>query len=125
MAEPKLTDSGKRVSYNSGAVREPPVGKGRYDLISPIFLKELAMHCERGAVKYGNGRNWEAGIDLSRYLDAALRHINQYREGDRSEPHDVAAAWNLMAFIHTKEMIKRGLLQKELDNVPTYTKQEE
>ena len=31
-----------------------------------------------------------------------------------------AAVWNLMALIHTEEMIRRGGLPKELDDLPSY-----
>lgn len=44
----KLNDSGERIVYiEGGAVREPAAGKGRYDLISPIFLHRLAQHYEK------------------------------------------------------------------------------
>jgi hypothetical protein len=53
-----------------------------------------------------------------RYLDSCPRHLNKYKEGHRDEDHLAAAVWNLMAFIHTEEMIKRGLLPASLDDRP-------
>jgi hypothetical protein len=114
-----IKDSGTRRDFNSGAVRDGETGKGRFDLIPPVMLDLLAKHFEAGAVKYED-RNWEKGMPLSVYLDSALRHINKYRDGQRDEPHMVAALWNLTAFIHTREMINRGVLSCELDDVPTY-----
>jgi len=119
VATQQIADSGPRRDFNSGAVRDGEVGKGRYDLVSPIALELLAEHSEAGALKY-DARNWEKGIPLSVYLDSAMRHINKYRAGQRDEPHMVSAMWNIMAFLHTREMIRRGGLPKELDNLPNY-----
>jgi hypothetical protein len=106
--------SGERRSFETGAVRDMAVGKGRFDLISPIALRRLAKHHENAAAKYPEG-NWEKGIPLHAFIDSALRHINVYREGDRSEDHLTAAAWNLFGFIHIEELIDRGLLPESLD----------
>lgn len=119
----EVKDSGKRQNFETGSVRDTQEGKGRYDLISPIALKRLAQHFENGAKKYGN-RNWELGQPLSRYIDSAIRHIYAFLEGKRDEDHAIACAWNMMALVHTEEMIKRGLLPKELNNLPNYTDKE-
>ncbi len=115
----KVKDSGTRQKFKTGAVRDIQQGKGRFDLISPIFLRSLARHYENGAVKYGD-RNWEKGIPIGRFLDSAIRHLNEYREGLRDEDHLPASAWNIACIIHVEEMIERGLLPKELMNIPTY-----
>lgn len=115
-----MKDSGKRKKFSTGAVRDRVQGKGRFDLISPIALRRVASIYEKGEVKYKDGRNWERGMPLGEYLDSALRHINQHREGLRDEDHIGQAAWNLLAFIHTEEQIKRGMLPKELNNIPSY-----
>lgn len=113
----QVIDSGAREEFNTGSRRDTRVGKGRYDLISPIFLRRLALHLENGARKYGE-RNWEKGQPLMRYLDSAMRHIQKYMMGHRDEDHMTAAAWNLQAFIHTEAMIANGKLGKELDDRP-------
>jgi hypothetical protein len=82
----------------------------------------VARQLEEGAKKY-NPRNWEKGQPLSRYIDSALRHIFKHLEGYRDERHDVAAAWNLLALIETKHKIDKGLLSKELDDLPPEIKQ--
>ncbi len=112
-------DSGKRQSFETGAVRDIQQGKGRFDLITPIALRRLAGVYERGAVKYAD-RNWEKGIPLGRFMDSALRHLNQYIEGNRDEDHLAQAMWNIASAIHTEEMIKRKLLPEELNNLPNY-----
>ena len=120
----ELKDSGERIEYNSGALRDITTNKGRFDLISPIFLKRLAVVCEKGGRKYSD-RNWEKGMPLMRFIDSAERHINDHKEGKRDEDHIVQAAWNLHCFCHTLEMIKRGILPKELDDRPNYMKEKE
>jgi len=99
-----LQDSGKREDYGTGACREPATGKGRFDLISAPALMRLAKHYENGARKY-TARNWEQGIPVSRCLDSALRHLVQYMDGDNSEDHLAAAAWNIFAIMHFEEKL--------------------
>lgn len=111
----KVRDSGKRQEFETGSRRDTREGKGRFDLISPIFEERLALHLEAGAGKYGD-RNWEKGQPLMRYLDSAKRHLNKLLQGYTGEDHATAAAWNLMAFIHTQEMLKRRLLPEGLDD---------
>ena len=115
-----IEDSGEREEFDSGSVRDTRTGKGRFDLMSPIANRRMAQHYENGAKKY-SGRNWEKGQKLSRYYDSALRHMNTYLEGGRTEDHLAAAAWNIWAMIHTEEMIKRNRLPKELNDMPDYT----
>ena len=110
-------------AYGTEAVREIASGKGRYDLISPIAIRRLAGICENGAIKYAP-RNWEKGIPMSRLLDSAIRHINQYREGLTDEDHLAQGFWNIMAALHTEEMVERGLLPKKLYDIPSYVKKE-
>lgn len=112
-----LPDSGHRVTYgDSGAVRESAPGKGRYDLISPIAMDKLAKLLEKGALKY-EARNWELGLPLHTFVDSGMRHMRMFLEGDLSEDHAVAWLWNAMALVHTLEMIDRGLLPPELDDL--------
>lgn len=111
----KVLDSGERQTFPTGSVRDKQTGKGRYDLISPIALKRLAVHYENGAAKY-DANNWMKGQPLNRYIESAIRHLYTYLAGDDSEDHMAAAAWNVFAFIHTKEWIDQGILPKELDD---------
>jgi len=109
--------SDKREEFVTGSKRDSREGKGRYDLLSPIALARLAGVAERGGNRYGD-RNWERGQPLCRYLDSALRHIFQVLEGRTDEDHAGQAMWNLMAFIHTQELIEKGLLPAELNDMP-------
>lgn len=116
----EVKDSGERREFSTGSVRDRSAGKGRYDLITPIGLRRLAVHYENGAVKYGD-RNWEKGQPISCYLDSAIRHLFAYLEGKRDEDHLAAAAWNAFGAIHTVEKVAAGELPVELDDVPPLT----
>jgi len=108
-----LKDSGQRESFDSGMVRDTREGKGRFDLISPIALRRLAVIYEKGAIKY-EPRNWEKGAPFSRFMDSALRHLNQYKEGRRDEDHLAQACWNLFCILHFSET------KPELNDLPDY-----
>jgi hypothetical protein len=97
-----IKDSGERDTYNSGAVRDNHEGKGRFDLISIQGLLRLARWYELGSKKYSD-RNWEKGMLISRYVDAAFRHLVKYVAGCDDEDHLAAVAWNVFAIMHHEE----------------------
>ena len=79
-----IKDSGHRRQFETGAVRDMHEGKGRYDLIPWEAIHELALHCEQGALKYGE-RNCEKGIPISSLVDSAFRHLSKYMQGADDE----------------------------------------
>lgn len=99
MPTAKLKDSGQRSTYSSGAQRDNSEGKGRFDLIPFQSMMRLARHYEAGAKKYSD-RNWEKGMNISRYCDAAMRHLVKYIAGWNDEDHLAAVAWNVFAIMH-------------------------
>lgn len=113
MAEIKLKDSGERSTYSSGAQRDNSVGKGRFDLIPFQALMRLARHYEAGAIKYSD-RNWEKGMDVSRYADAAMRHLIKYIAGWNDEDHLAAVAWNVFSIMHHEHKLP------EFQNLPDW-----
>ena len=117
-----IKTSGKTQEFESGAHRDIQEGKGRYDLIPTIALKRLAIHYENGANAYGEN-NWKNGMPLRRFLDSAMRHLQQCLDGKEDEDHAGAVLWNVCGFIYTQQAIKDGKLPKELDNL--YTEKEE
>jgi hypothetical protein len=117
-----LKDGGTRVTYDTGAQKEDSSqteGKGRYDLLPPTALRRIAEIYRKGAIKYAD-RNWEKGIPLHRFLDSAMRHLSQYQEGMQDEDHLAQAGWNILALLHTEEMINRGILPRELNDLSSY-----
>ena len=122
-----VADSGARESFQSGMVRDTREGKGRFELITPVALRRLALIYEKGAVKY-EARNWEKGSPLSRFADSAQRHLNDFhmirlfkREGiplerlpadvNPNEDHLAQAVWNLCCIMHHED------LHPELDDL--------
>jgi len=89
-----IKDSGNRTKFPTGAVRDMHRGKGRYDLLPWEAIHELALHCEEGALKYGE-RNCEKGIPIHSLIDSAIRHLSCYMQGMKDEPHLRAAMWNI------------------------------
>lgn len=114
-----LKDSGERVTLASGMMKEPSNDRGRHDLISPLAMTRLAIHLERGAIKY-SPNNWTKGGPFSIFVNSAMRHMNDYRSGCRKEDHLAAILFQIVALIHLDEMVKLGKLPAELDDIPRY-----
>lgn len=102
--------------YNTGAKRSTSEGRGRYDLIPAQGLGRVALVAEEGAKLYGD-HNWKKGIPIHRYVDSAMRHIQLYLSGNRSEDHVARAAWNLLALGATEIMILNGEVSEEMDTL--------
>lgn len=96
------TGSGQQEHFEGGSRRDTQEGKPRYSLISPRGLYRLAMLHVRGSDKYGD-YNWELGQPTSRVLDSLMRHVEDYRRGDRTEDHLAAIAWNAFAIMHFED----------------------
>ena len=99
----RVFPSGTTSKFGTGAVRSDTVEEFRYDLVSPIGLREVARACAEGAEKYGDW-NWEQGMPVHDLLNHAIAHVYQFLAGDRSESHLGHAAWNLLAAIHSNEL---------------------
>lgn len=95
-------DSGKREEFPTGMVRDTQTGKPRFDLIPTEGLRRLADLYARGAEKYSDN-NWKKGQPYSRVYASLFRHLIQWREGDRSEDHMAAVAWNAFAIMYYEE----------------------
>jgi len=108
-----LQDSGRREKHKTGMIRDTREGKGRFDLISPMALLRLARVYEKGAKKYEE-RNWEKGMPFGRFIDSAMRHINQYVGGETDEDHLAQAVWNLFSVMHLEQT------KPKLNNLPKY-----
>lgn len=65
-----------------------------FSQVPPFALRLLAQCCGFGSRKYGSG-NWKK-ISIESQISHAMNHLNEYRLGDRSEPHLVNAAVRVM-----------------------------
>jgi len=117
-----MDDSGERQKFVTGAVRDTSANKPRIDLISPYAQERIGEWLRLGAEKYDE-RNWEKGIPFSRCIASLERHIQLYKKGMVNEDHLAAIAVNAQFIMHYEEMIKRGLLSSDLDDLPKYEKQ--
>ncbi len=59
-------------------------GKLQYGLIPPSALKALAKVLTYGAKKY-KPNNWQKVEDPQRYVDAAMRHLEKWRNGEEND----------------------------------------
>ena len=82
-------------------------------LISDLLINRLQALLERGAAKYF-AWNWLKGIPLVVSFNSAIRHIIQWRLGDKSEDHLAAAVANLMFIMDIEDAINKGDLPEEL-----------
>ena len=114
-----MQDSGKRDTFETGAVRDSAEGKVRPDLISPFATERLSEWLRLGAEKYAP-RNWEAGIPVSRCLASLHRHLMMYQQGATDEDHVAAILCNAMFIAHFEEGVKRGFLPESLLDLPKY-----
>ena len=124
MSKEFKTKLNEKQDYGTGATRDAAAGKGRFDLIPDLALERVAKVYERGANLHGV-RNWEQGLPLSRMIDSAERHVKQYKMSKyrpelRGEDHLAHAIWNLLGVLHEEEMIERGWLSEEMDDLPRY-----
>lgn len=116
----EIKDSGKRESFGTGAVRDTADGKGFFDCLPFEALRRLAVHMENGAKKYGK-HNWRKGINQSRYLQSALRHLNQFAEGHRDEDHLAAVMFNVAGIIEVEKAVERGVVtDRSLLDLPNW-----
>jgi len=112
-----VKDSGERQEFETGAVRDTQIGKGRYDLLPTRAIRRLAKHYENGARKYGDD-NYLKGMPMRRFADSAIRHLFKALEGHTDEDHWIASIWNLMAIVEYQERIEEGILDNKLNDLP-------
>lgn len=66
-----MSDSGLKFDFD----------KPRMDLIDPLFLEDVAKVLSFGAYKYA-AHNWRKGLEASRLIAAAYRHLNAINKGE-------------------------------------------
>lgn len=110
MRDYEIKDSGERTEFATGSVRDCSVGKGRFDLLPWNAMWDLSKHCEKGAIKYGEG-NVRLGLPAHSFFDSAIRHLMKWYNGWEDEDHLVAAAWNIMW------LLEQRTTHPELDDI--------
>ena len=64
--------------------------------------------------------NWSLGQPFSEVTASMHRHLLQWEQGDEEEDHLAAIVFGAQALMHYREMIDRGVLPPELDDMPKY-----
>ena len=110
MADFVVKDSGQRMEFSSGSLRDTAEGKLKWSriLFGPM-AKRWAWHLTKAEAKYPDPRpgipNFtliESEEEYHRYRESALRHFMQWWEGDTDEDHAAAVFFNMNGV----EMIK-------------------
>lgn len=73
--------------------------RARFDLIPMDILERLALIYGEGAAKYGDD-NWKIGCPWSDTLNHALKHLKQWRDGDRSEDQLAKVIWGFVTLAY-------------------------
>ena len=69
-------------------------------------------------------QNGQLGQPFSEMTASVYRHLLQWMIGDTDENHLAAIVFNPQAIRHYREMIKRGALPVELDDMRRYEAQQ-
>lgn len=104
----EIKDSGARMQFDSGMVRDTTEGKIDFSLVldGPMF-KRWAEHLTKGAKKY-SARNWmqaDGDTERNRAKESALRHFLQWYWGETDEDHASACYFNinLVEYVNEKQ----------------------
>lgn len=93
-----LKDSGERLKFDSGMVRDVETGKTKWHLVaSGPMLERWAVHLTKGSFKYSDN-NWmqaSGEVELERFRRSAFRHFMQWYRGDTDEDHAAALYFNI------------------------------
>lgn len=113
-------DSGERLEFASGMVRDTSDGKTLWHLVaSGPMLRRWAELLTRGAVKY-TPNNWmmaDGREEFDRFRESAFRHFMQWYLGlDLEEDHAAAILFNVNGAEYVRErMGGRGVVSVGLD----------
>lgn len=108
MTEFVVKDSGARMEFDSGMVRDTEEGKLDYSLVldGPMF-ERWAAHLTKGAQKYDT-RNWMKAAgqeEYDRFKRSFLRHMVAYLRGKRDEDHAAAMIFNINGMEYVAESL--------------------
>ena len=109
-------DSGNRIKFETGMVRDTGADKMRPDLCVPLdckhpMLVRWAELMARGQAKYGE-RNWEKAAteeEYGRFRESAFRHFVQWFMGMDDEDHAAAVFFNVQGAEYVREKLTKDL----------------
>lgn len=80
-----MSKSGGSFTYPDSVGLKFDSEKPRMDLLDPLFLESVADVLTFGAKKY-SPHNWRDGIQVSRLIAAAYRHLGAINRGEDIDP---------------------------------------
>ncbi len=112
----EIKDSGVRVKFDSGMVRDVGVFKARFfRCIAGPMLRRWAEHLHRGQAKYPDVSpgvaNWtlaQGEEELQRFKESALDHMIDWLQEKEDEDHGAAVFFNINGAEYVKEVIRNG-----------------
>jgi hypothetical protein len=106
----EVKDSGERMVFASGMMRDLSIDKTDYSLIyDGPMLDRWAELLTKGAVKY-DPRNWmkaSGDAEYERFRSSAARHFRQWFRGDVDEDHAAAVYFNINGAEYVKGRMDR------------------
>lgn len=81
---PSASSKSSMIGSSAEALKQDS-GKAMLSRIDKGFLEDIAQVLEFGSRKYA-WNNWKKGFHYHRLLDAALRHIHAFAEGEDVDP---------------------------------------
>ncbi|KKL13150.1 hypothetical protein LCGC14_2528660 [marine sediment metagenome] len=112
----EIKESGVRVKFDSGMVRDVGVFKARFfRCLAGPMLRRWAEHLHKGQEKYPDVSpgvaNWtlaQGEEELQRFKESALDHMIDWLEGKEDEDHGAAVFFNINGAEYVKEGIRDG-----------------
>lgn len=106
----EVKDSGKRMEFDSGMVRDVSDDKTDFSLPldGPMFNR-WAEHLTKGAKKYSK-RNWmlaQGEAELERFKESAFRHFLQWYREETDEDHAAAVFFNINGAEYVRSQLGR------------------
>lgn len=72
-------------NVGDGGGKKADAGKVPISLVPYEFIEGVARVMQAGAAKY-DAYNWARGMDWSRIVDAAYRHLGSFEKGEDTDP---------------------------------------
>jgi hypothetical protein len=111
----EVKDSGERLEFDSGMLRDTAEGKINWLLVRPgPMLRRWAELLTRAASKYdttrqpGEPRNWQLARGLAeyeRFQESAARHFESWLNGERDEDHAAGVIFNINGAEYVRDLL--------------------
>ncbi len=124
----QVKDSGERLEFDSGMVRDIEDNKADYtNLLHGPMLDRWALHLTKAKVKYPDNPdgtpNWTLAAgpkELARFRRSAFRHMLQWLRGDLDEDHAAAVYFNLNGAEYVKDIMAEDARRTNAKREPIY-----